>query len=69
MKDQAEFDRIIAKPGTSTNASQRLPQAIYGRYMAGETVAELGDDYDLPKEQIEWGIRIGFLLKRRKRKT
>lgn len=58
----AEFNRIVAMPGAATNPSQRLPKTIYGRYMAGETVPELADDYVLPKEQIEWGIRIAHLL-------
>lgn len=57
-----EWDRIVATPGTSTYASQRLPRSILARYRNGETVKELADDYGLPTEQIEWGIRIGYLL-------
>lgn len=57
-----EWDRIVATPGTSTYASQRLPSVILSRYRNGETVQELADDYGLPTEQIEWGIRIGYLL-------
>lgn len=59
-----EMDRIMATPGTTTYPSQRLPKFILDRYRSGETLAELAEDYGLPQEQIEWGIRIGVLLER-----
>jgi len=60
--DRQEWARIVAVPGTISNSSQRLPAAIFGRYRAGESVSALAKDYGLPWEQIEWGIRIGFLV-------
>lgn len=57
-----EFNRIVAASGTPTNPSQRLPAAILGRYRAGESISSLAEDYEIPEEQVEWGIRIAFLL-------
>ena len=63
---ESQFKRIIAAKGTPICSSQRLPVEILGRYLNGETVEGLAKDYGIPQEQVEWGIRIAYLLEQRR---
>lgn len=42
----------------STNPSTRLPATLLGRFRAGDTVAQLADDYGIPDEQVDWGLEL-----------
>lgn len=45
------------------NPSQRLPEALRERWLAGDSYESLADDYDIPLEQVKWGIEVAILRK------
>jgi hypothetical protein len=53
---------LIAACGSGeTSPSTRLPEALLGRYRAGESIAELSRDYGIPIEQVVWGVELSAL--------
>ena len=43
------------------NPSNRLPDALVSRYIAGDSITQLSVDYHVPEEQIRWGVELGAL--------
>lgn len=41
-----------------TTPSTRLPEALFDRWQAGDSMAALAADHGIPEEQVEWGIEL-----------